>query len=365
VDKSKPRYQQRIAQVPALPEANEALQKASGKVGTYAASLAHLKVLGQHIGVLSAEYKRLELRRAAFRARGCKQSVRDGFFALLDVPLSFWPDNFYETLHKHQEDAKSLEAPDGRHVARYGRGAKRLAKHLAAPLAPAYELYETAMEEGTWPADAEPPPKPPAYVSRRGERNAKLKEVRNTFKEHKRVHPEDPLCNAQIVVYYGDAKFAPTGRGETVVPTTKLYSSCAAHHHTRQESEYGSSQYCVGCGRWLVAVRIEGDPPTKVAKWLQCPTEGCPVAMHFPERIMPRDFVGTFNILIQGVRQYQLGMARSAHLTEEQHERVKAAAFKFGGRMKEIKVAQRPYAGVTVPWVQLSEDWAWAILPVG
>lgn len=67
-----------------------------------------------------------------------------------------------------------------------------------------------------------------------------------------------------IIVAYGAAKFAPTGRGEIAVPTTRAYKECARRFETRPTDEYLTSKKDCETGQVLnlVKKRIRGPSRT-------------------------------------------------------------------------------------------------------
>jgi len=73
-------------------------------------------------------------------------------------------------------------------------------------------------------------------------------------KELRKVRPD---CN--IVVAYGSAKFAPGGRGELSVPTSRAYKECASRVTTKVTSEFRTSKIDYRNDRLLHLVAVSQD----------------------------------------------------------------------------------------------------------
>jgi hypothetical protein len=61
----------------------------------------------------------------------------------------------------------------------------------------------------------------------------------------------------QVVVGYGQAKFAATARNELAVPTTKVFHVCCKSWPTKLIDEFRTTIYCHDCEERLMKVRKE------------------------------------------------------------------------------------------------------------
>jgi hypothetical protein len=80
------------------------------------------------------------------------------------------------------------------------------------------------------------------------------------FQSLVKENPEKP------VIAYGDAKFAPTGRGEVSGPTTFMAKKCAQHHEVIMVNEFRTSKMCHDCGEELTLLYHDANSEIKMTK---------------------------------------------------------------------------------------------------
>ena len=93
----------------------------------------------------------------------------------------------------------------------------------------------------------------------------------------------------KVVIAYGSAKIAPTGKGESAVPTGKLYSEVSKRFETHGVDEFRTSKVSNRTGELLTKVyRIDSKQEVRGLRWCGSTSNG---------KFLDRDMNAAINIL--------------------------------------------------------------------